>query len=113
MAAAVEVAMSRYPQVTSLEDPRFGAFAGPASVNKQDVDFAYRLEISQAVPFPGKLSLRGESASHEARAAGAELNDTRLALTEAAKNAFADHYLVARAIEVNDESVKLLQEFRD
>src|SRR5262245_46971698 len=32
MAAAAQAAAARYPQVTSLEDPRAGAFLGPASI---------------------------------------------------------------------------------
>jgi outer membrane protein TolC len=113
MAAAAQAAAARFPQVTSLEDPRFGASFGPASIGSRNVDFAYRLEISQAIPFPGKLSLRGQSAVHDALAVGAEVDDARITLVEAARNAFADYYLAGRSVEVNEESVKLLQEFRD
>ena len=78
MAAAAQAAAARYPQVTSLEDPRAGGFVGPASIGSRDVDFAYRVEVSQAFPFPGKLALRGEGARHEAAAAVADLDDARL-----------------------------------
>ena len=113
MAAAAQAAAARYPQVTSLNDPMAGAIIGPASIRSSEVDFAYRLEISQAIPFPGKRNLRGEAARNEAVAAGADLNDTRLQLIEAARTAFADYYLAARAVEVNEEGLRLLREFRD
>jgi outer membrane protein TolC len=113
MAAAAQAAATRYPQVISLNDPQFGAIVGPSSIASSNVDAAYRLEISQAFPFPGKLELRGEAALNEAAAAAAELNDTRLQLVEAARNALADYYLAARAVEVNEEGLKLLREFRD
>ena len=113
MAAAAQAAAARYPQVTSLEDPRAGGFIGPASIGSRDVDFAYRVEVSQAFPFPGKLALRGESARNEAAAAVADLDDARLTLAEAARAAFADYFLAARSAEVNAEGLKLLAEFRE
>jgi outer membrane protein TolC len=113
MAAAAQAAAARYPQVTSLEDPRVGGYFGPASIGSRDVDFAYRVEVSQAYPFPGKLALRGETVRNEAAAAGAEVEDSRLTLAEAARNAFADYYLAARAAEVTDEGLRLLREFRE
>jgi outer membrane protein TolC len=113
MAAAAQAAAARYPQVTSLEDPRFGGFVGPASIGSRDVDFAYRVEVSQAFPFPGKLALRGESARNEAAAAVADLDNARLVLAESTRGAFADYFLAARSAEVNAEGLKLLGEFRE
>src|SRR5262249_49158522 len=76
------------------------------------VEFAYRLEIAQKLPFPGKLRLRGQNALAEAAASGNDVSDTRLQLIESAKMAFYDYYLVDRAITVNEESLQLLREFR-
>ncbi|HET6572918.1 MAG TPA: TolC family protein, partial [Fimbriiglobus sp.] len=112
MAAAWQAASARYPQVTALDDPRVGGFVGPGSFGTRAVDFAYRAEVSQAFPFPGKRQLRGQGALHEAAAAGADLQDTRLQLAEAARSAFAEYFLAARATEVNEENRKLLGEFR-
>jgi outer membrane protein TolC len=113
MAAAAQAAAARYPQVTSLEDPRFGGFIAPASIGSRDVDFGYRVEVSQAFPFPGKLAIRGAGARQEAEAAAADLDGARLALTEAARAAFADYFLAARSAEVIAEGLKLLGEFRE
>ena len=112
MTAAWQAASARYPQVISLEDPMFGLTLGPATYGSNTVEEAYRLEISQKYPFPGKLRLRGENALAEARAAGNEVDDVRLQLIESAKSAFYDYYLVARALEVNAESLRLLRDFR-
>src|SRR5260370_6851598 len=57
MTAAWQAASARYPQVTSLEDPMFGVQVGPAAFGSNRVEGAYRLEISQKLPFPGKLPL--------------------------------------------------------
>jgi len=113
MAAAWQAAAARYPQVTSLDDPRVGGYFGPASVGSQDVDFAYRFEVSQSFPYPGKRELRGRGALHEAAAAGADLQDTRLQLVEAARAAFADYFLVRRLTEVGEENLKFLERLRD
>lgn len=112
MTAAAEAAAARYPQVTSLDDPMFGANIGPASIGARDVDFAYRLEASQRLPYPGKRALRGANAQAEARAAADEVEDARLTLTESARSAFADYFLAERALEVNRENLDLLQDFR-
>jgi outer membrane protein TolC len=114
MVAAWQAASARYRQVTSLEDPMFAATIGPGTIAPDDssVEFAYRLEISQKLPYAGKLKLRGESALAEASAAGRDVDDMRLQLVESAQTAFYDYYLVDRALEVNDESLRLLREFR-
>jgi outer membrane protein TolC len=114
MVAAWQAASARYPQVTSLEDPMFGATIGPGTIAPEDqgVEFAYRLEISQKLPFPGKLKLRGENALAEASAAERDVEDMRLQLVEGARTAFYNYYLVDRALAVNEESVRLLRDFR-
>lgn len=112
MRAAYQAASDRYPQVTSLEDPFLGTTVAPASIGSNEVDFGYRLEVSQKIPFPGKLRIRGENALAEAQAAGNDVELMRLQLIEAAKSAFYDYYLVHRAIEVNKESLSLLDRIR-
>ncbi len=110
MAAAWQAASSRYAQVTSLDDPMFGATLGPASIGSRDVDFGYRVELSQKLPFPGKRGLRGQQALGESAAAGNEWDDMRLRLIEAAQDAFYDYFLSDRALEVNAENLRRLQE---
>jgi outer membrane protein TolC len=114
MVAAWQAASTRYPQVTSLEDPQCGATAGPGTIAPDDpgVEFAYRLEISQKLPYPGKLQLKGQNALAEASAAGRDVDDIRLQLVESARTAFYDYYLVDRALEVNEDSLRLLRDFR-
>jgi outer membrane protein TolC len=115
MTAAWQAASAKYPQVTSLDDPMFAATVGPGTFAPDDpgINFAYRLEISQKYPWPGKLKLRGQAALADARAAGNEVEDTRLQLIESARSAFYDYYLVARALEVNDANLRLLKRFKE
>ena len=113
MTAAWQAASARYPQATSLEDPLFGTMIAPASIGSNDVEFGYRVELSQKYPFPGKRDLRGQSALAEASAAGHEVDDMRLQLVESAKDGFYDYFLVHRALSVNKEALDLLKKFRE
>jgi outer membrane protein TolC len=101
--------------VTALEDPMFAATIGPGTIAPDDPDihFAYRLEISQKYPWPGKRQLRGANALAEAHAAGQDVEDMRLQLAGSAKEALAEYYLAVRALEVNAANQNLLREFLD
>jgi outer membrane protein TolC len=112
MTTAWQAASARYPQVTSLEDPMLGTKLGPGSIGSDTVGFAYMVEVSQKLPFPGKRGLRGQTAQAEADAAGRDVEDMRLQLIENAQAGFYDYYLVERGLEVNAENLKFLQEFR-
>ncbi len=112
MAAAWEAASARYPQITSLDDPMFGGTAAPASIGSHDVEFGYRVEVSQKYPWPGKRALRGANALAEANAARLDLDDMRLQLVETTQDAFYEYYLVGRALAVNEEAIRLLRDFR-
>lgn len=113
MVAAWKAAQARYPQVTSLDDPMLGTTLAPAGIGTiQDKNRGYRLDLSQKLPWSGKLALKGENAKAQARAAGNDVDDVRLQLIESAKTAFYDYYLVYRALEVNAENLRLLREFR-
>ena len=88
-------------------------FRSPGSIGSNEVEFAYRLEIAQKLPFCGKRGLKGQAALAEAAAAGNEVDDMRLQLIESTKSSFYEYYLVARASAVNEENLRLLREFRD
>lgn len=112
MEAAWQAVSARYPQVTSWDDPMFGATLGPGSFGSNNVDPAYRLEVSQKIPYPGKLGLRGQAALAEAEAAGRDVEDMRLQLIEGTKDAFYEYFLLERSLEVNADRRKRLIEFR-
>ena len=112
MVAAYQAVSARYPQVTSLEDPMLMGKVGPFAIGTNEVrDHWYAVEVSQKVPWCGKLGLRGESALAEANAAGKDVDDMRLQMVESARSAFYDYYLAERALEVNAENLDLLKKF--
>jgi outer membrane protein TolC len=114
MTAAWQAASTRYPQVTSLDDPMFEGTIGPGTFAPDDrgVEFAYRLEIAQKIPFPGKRRLRGQNALAEASAAGHDVDDTRLQLVASTQDAFYEYYLMDRALAVNQRGLDLLERYR-
>jgi outer membrane protein TolC len=114
MVAAWKAARARYPQVTALEDPMFEGTIGPGTLSPddRDVNFAYRLEVSQKIPYPGKRRLRGDNALAEASAAGHDVDDMRLQLVESARDAFYEYYLAERGLEVNERTLDLLERYR-
>jgi outer membrane protein TolC len=108
---AWRAALALHPQVTSLEDPTLGLGVAPRSLDGNSAtDKGYRADLSQALPFPGKLALRGEAALAEAEAARHEHDAVRLRLAAMASALFDDHYLAARALEVNEHHHVLLEE---
>jgi outer membrane protein, heavy metal efflux system len=108
---AWRAALARYPQETSLDDPMLGVGAAPRSFGSDAVDDAVKVDLSQKLPFPGKLSLRGEVALGEAEAAGRDFEAVRLRLATMASLLFDDSYLLARSVAINAEHIALLDEF--
>ncbi len=112
MQNAWRAAVSRYPQVTSFEDPVFSYGIAPQSIDSSDVDFSQKFDLSQRLPWPGKLKLRGDIALSEAEAARGDLQAARDKLLQETKEAFFDYYFVIRAIEINEVNKALLEGFR-
>jgi len=108
---AWKAALTRYPQETSLDDPMLGTGVAPASFGSATVNDAYKVDLSQRLPFPGKLSLRGEIALAEAAAAEHDLEAVRLRLATMASLLFDDLYVLDRALAINAEHLQLLKEF--
>jgi outer membrane protein, heavy metal efflux system len=112
MVAAWQAVSARYPQVTALDDPNVDLTLAPGSIGSTNVEFGYRIGVSQRIPLGGKLALRGQAAAAQAAAAGEDVNDARLQLVESARTAFYEYFLVYRARAVNEESLGLLREAR-
>ncbi len=104
--------LERVPQVTALEDPRLSYGVAPLSAFSSEARFGQKLEVGQRIPFPGTLRLRGEQARAQAEASRAQLESLHLELALAASLLFDDYYLVARALDVNAEHVRLLEDFQ-
>ena len=108
MRAAWQAAVERYPQVTALDDPELAYGIAPGTIGARDLDFGQRFDLSQRLPWPGRLAARGEGALGEAAAAGAEYEATRQDLIAAARDTFYAYYFADRALATNATTTDLL-----
>jgi outer membrane protein TolC len=113
MVAAWQAAAQRYPQVISLDDPMFMAMGAPASFGSDQVEGAYAVQLNQKFPWFGKRAARGRQATAEASAALHDFEDSRVQLADTTRNAYFDYYLATRKLELNQQNVELIREFRD
>ncbi|MDQ6996301.1 MAG: TolC family protein [Mariprofundus sp.] len=110
--AAWEASQARIAQASALDDPMLSYTAAPGTAGASGLGFGQSLEISQKIPWPGKLRLRSEIAEHEADAAHESITSLRLKLAAVTKSAFADWRYIHEAIRINHINTNLLQEFR-
>ncbi|MEX2207005.1 MAG: TolC family protein [Myxococcota bacterium] len=96
-----QAALARYPQETSLPDPTFGYGVRPRSFSSSEVDPAHDFELSQPLPFPGKLGLRGEISLSLADAAGEGVAAERVRLAALTSSLFDAYWLADRGIATN------------
>ncbi len=72
-----------------------------------------QLGLSQALPFPGKLALREESAQWEARASLSQVDESEIRLAGAVKRQWWQLFYLDRAIESVLRNQNLLRQFVD
>lgn len=71
------------------------------------------VEVSQAIPFPGKLTLRGRVEEARAEATHQILEATIQEISRQVRARYADYYLAGRALIINDETIALTRQFAD
>jgi outer membrane protein TolC len=110
---AWRAALARYPQETAFDDPIFAYSLGPRTFGSDRVaQEAHRFDLSQAIPFPGKLALRGTAALAESEAMAGEHDAVRLRLATLASMLYDEHWLLAREAEITQEHLVLVRELR-
>lgn len=100
-------AQARIPQVQTLPDPKINL--AYKSLDTQETMYG----VSQALPFPGKLRLRGEVATSEADIAEQDYLAVTLQVIAALKEAFYDLHFVHDSESVLDTTKRLLVHFED
>lgn len=104
--------VERQPQADALPDPRLEYSFAPLSIGAQNVDYGQVITVRQDFPFPGRLSLRSAVAIAEAAAAREDYATVRLQLAVMAAQLYDGLYTIERALEINDEHQRLLEDVR-
>lgn len=104
-AQRVDASKAMVPQARTLPDPMI-------NLSYEDMQTRETMYgVSQEIPFPGKLRLKGEVASREAAQAEQEYNAVRLDVTARLKEAYFELQLVHRSIEIIEKNQQLLEQF--
>ncbi|MCG8404841.1 MAG: TolC family protein [Phycisphaerales bacterium] len=106
----VESEFERIPQVTSLDDPMLRLVTRPEPIQTAAGDIVFTLGVSQKLPLPAKLDLRGQVAAAELRDAIEQLNSRRLQVITDVERAYYRIYVADRSIEIADLNITLLEE---
>ena len=107
-----EAVTNRIPQARSLEDPTLSLqfWNAPQSFNVTRSDNTI-IGLSQNLPFPGKLGLKGEVASRSADMTEQAVRAKELELVARLKQAYYDLFLAQKAVQIHHEQVELVRQF--
>jgi outer membrane protein, heavy metal efflux system len=105
-----EASQAVVPQVQTLPDPRLQLGYQRMPMVPPVVEGAI-YGFGQDIPFPGKLSLKGEVAQREAERLEQEFNATRLRLIATLKEAYFNLHYVHKSIEIVERNKVLLMQF--
>ncbi|HFD12299.1 MAG TPA: TolC family protein [Crenotrichaceae bacterium] len=115
MQARSEAMASIPSQVGTLPDPviSFNALNLPVDTFDLRQENMTQMQggISQAIPFPGKLALREQAASHQAEAATHDVTEARWRLLRDVKKTWWALFYLDRALEIIVTNQNLLRQF--
>jgi outer membrane protein TolC len=118
MQRSYDVMRARVPQAKALPEPMLSyGYVGnatpipPFDIQKGDPSSGRIVSLSQEVPFPGKLALKGRMAGVEAEAEWWTYEQTRLNIIAEVKDAYYDFYYANKAIETITKNQELLGKF--
>lgn len=107
--AAVLASKYRIGPAGALDDPVLTVGVAPATI---DDDARGRFDVSQTLPWPGKLAARSDIASAQSRAAGEDVESLKLLLRERGMRALAEWFELERALAINAKHQFILRDLR-
>jgi cobalt-zinc-cadmium efflux system outer membrane protein len=107
-----EAATNRIAQVRSLDDPILSVqlWNVPQPFKATQADNTI-FGLSQNLPFPGKLALKGDVASRSAEMSEQSVRAKERELVARLKQAYYDLFLAQKAVQIHHEQVELLKQF--
>lgn len=116
LVASAEAAAYREPEASTLPDPTLQLGVMNFGVPDLNADMAMSMapsvQLMQMVPFPGKLSLRGDIAGFSHDMAVATSDEAWWEVRRTASGLFYDIYTLDRRTEVMRETLGLLKDFQ-
>jgi outer membrane protein TolC len=112
MQAAADAASARIESAAALDDPMVSYVVAPATAGGPRQGLNQNAQVSQKLPWPGTLALRGRVATADAESADRQLADLRLRLAARARADYAQWYYVHRALAINTENTRLVTHLR-
>jgi cobalt-zinc-cadmium efflux system outer membrane protein len=107
-----EAATNRIAQARSLDDPILSVqlwnIPQPFKATQADNTI---FGLSQSLPFPGKLALKGDVASRSAEMTEQSVRAKERELVVRLKQAYYDLFLAQKAVQIHHEQVDLLRQF--
>src|ERR1019366_3317921 len=103
----------KIPQAKSLADPMvsvgWNGNLAPFSVQEGDPSSYRGISVSQQLPYPGKLKLRGQIAAKDVDAAQWDYEAVRRRVVAEVKAAYYDYFLYDKALQITRKDKDLLQ----
>jgi outer membrane protein TolC len=109
----VEAAAYQVPVAASLQDPSLAMTFLPEQIQTAAGQQELALQLSQKLPWRGKLVKQAEMAQSQVNVARAELAAVELDAISQVKDAYYEIYFLQKAIEVTGTEQQLLAEIRD
>ncbi len=104
-----EALIEKYPQVTAYEDPVLQYTRFLRRVETRVGPQKQKVSISQKIPFPGKLSLKGDIVAREAKKARLDFEKETRDLIVELKDAYYELFYITEAIRITRENKKLVE----
>src|SRR3990170_498778 len=112
-AKKIDAAVERYKQAITLEDAK--ASYGVSQVSSSELFTTggmamNTIGLSQAIPFPTKLTLRGQMALKDVELEIQNYRAKRSEIVESVKKAYYEYFIANKELEINNENFQLQQE---
>ena len=109
---AWKATVERYRLTTGYPDPQFTATYFPEPIETRLGPQDWKMNLSQVIPFPGKLSKAGEVVQVEARIAKLDLDRAVRDVTVSIRESFYEVMYIRKAKLVTGKNIQLLNHLR-
>ena len=113
----VESAEERKSLAAAMPDPMIGyeiqnvGALGTSTVGKEEMSMQ-GVVFTQEIPFPGKLSTKGNAARKQAEREQDNSLETRLRVLSSLRSAYYDYYLAYRSSEILEQNKEIMKNFQ-